>query len=62
MMYFYVDDEAGFAKKAGKELIEWCPFFIDARKMIGKKTGLYTRVAMKVCDDLRRAKLLHLKL
>ncbi len=62
MMYFYVDDCEEFAKKAGVKLIEWRPFFTAARKMIGKKTGLYTRIAMKVCDDLGRAKLLYLKL
>ncbi len=62
MMYFYVDDCEEFAKKAGVKLIEWRPFYTAARKMIGKKTGLYTRIAMKVCDDLGRAKLLYLKL
>lgn len=62
MMYFYVDDCEAFAKKAAVKLIEWRPFYTAARKMIGKKTGLYTRIAMKVCDDQARAKLLHLKL
>lgn len=62
MMYFYVDDPKEFAEKAGTELIECRVFYTAARKMIGKKTGLYTRIAMKVCDDLGRAKILHLKL
>ncbi len=62
MMYFYVDDCEEFARKAKVKLIEWRPFYTQARKMIGKKTGLYTRIAMKVCDDLGRAKLLYLKL
>ncbi len=62
MMYFYVDDCEAFARKAGVKLIEWRPFYKQARKLIGKKTGLYTRIAMKVCDDLGRAKLLYLQL
>ena len=62
MMYFYVNDAGEFAKKANCRLIECRPFYTAARKMIGKKTGLYTRIAMKVCDDLGRAILVHLKL
>ena len=60
MMYFYVDDCEAFAKKAHARLIECRPFYTAARKMIGKRTKLYTRIAMKVCDDLGRAKLVHL--
>ncbi len=62
MMYFYVDDCEAFAKRAGVHLIEWRPFYTAARKIIGRKAGLYTRIAMKVCDDLGRAKLLYLRL
>lgn len=62
MMYFYVNDGEEFARKAHCKLIECRPFYKAARRMIGKKTGLYTRIAMKVCDDLGRAKLVHLKL
>jgi len=62
MMYFYVDDAKEFAKKAGCELIERRDFYTDARKIIGKKTGLYTRIAMLVCDNTGRAIILHLKL
>lgn len=62
MMYFYVDDCEEFAKKANVKLIEWRPFYTAARKMISKKAGLYTRIAMKVCDDKGRAKILYLKL
>ncbi len=62
MMYFYVDDCEDFAKKAGVQLIEWRPFYTAARKIIGRKAGLYTRIAMKVCDDLGRAKILYLRL
>lgn len=62
MMYFYVDDCGDFAQKVGAPLIECRPFYTAARKMIGKRTSLYTRIAMKVCDDLGKAKLIHLKL
>lgn len=62
MMYFYVDDGKKFAEKAKVQLIECRPFYTKARKMIGAETGLYTRIAMKVCDDLGRAKLLHMQL
>jgi len=62
MMYFYIDDCEEFAARAGKQLISWRPFYTEARRMIGRKTGLYTRIAMKVCDDLGRAKVVHLKL
>ncbi|WP_028264336.1 class I SAM-dependent methyltransferase [Atopobium fossor] len=62
MMYFFVENNEEFAKKAGVTLLEHRPFFTAARKLIGKRTGLYTRIAMKICDDLGRAKLLHLKL
>lgn len=62
MMYFYVNDCETFARRAGAALIEWRPFYTAARRIIGKRTGFGTRIAMKVCDDLGRAKLLHLKL
>jgi hypothetical protein len=35
-------------------------FFTDARKMLAKKLGLYTRSAMKVVDD--KTSLLHLRM
>ena len=61
-MYFYVDDCEAFAEKAGCTLIEWRPFFREARVMLKKKVGLYTRIAMWVTDRDARLKLLHLKL
>ena len=61
-MFFFVNDCAAFAKKCGITLIEYRPFFTDARKMLSKKLGLYTRIAMKVADDKKRTILLHLKL
>lgn len=62
MMYFYVDDPRKFAQKAGVRLIECRPFYTDARRIIGRKTNLYTRIAMKVVDDFGKAKILHVRL
>jgi O-methyltransferase involved in polyketide biosynthesis len=62
LMYFYIDDSMEFSKKTGTELIEERVFFTDARKILAKKLGLYTRIAMKVVDDKKRAILLHLRI
>jgi hypothetical protein len=62
LMYFYIDDSTEFSKKSGTELIEERVFFTDARKILAKKLGLYTRIAMKVVDDKKRAVLLHLRI
>ena len=61
-MYFYVDDGSAFAQKCGMALIEQRPFYTAARKMLRRKLKLYTRIAMKVCDDGGRTIILHLKL
>jgi O-methyltransferase involved in polyketide biosynthesis len=61
LMHFYVNDGATFAKKATTTLIEERVFFTDARRMLAKKLGLYTRIAMRVVDNKRRAILLHLR-
>ncbi|MDR1420705.1 MAG: class I SAM-dependent methyltransferase [Treponema sp.] len=60
LMHFFVNDSAEFAKRTGTTLIEERVFFTDARKMLKKKLGLYTRLAMKVVDDKKRAVLVHL--
>jgi O-methyltransferase involved in polyketide biosynthesis len=62
MMYFYINDGAEFARKTGATLIEERPFFTDARKLLSKKLGLYTRIAMRVVDNKKRAILLHLRI
>jgi O-methyltransferase involved in polyketide biosynthesis len=62
LMYFYINDSVEFSKRTGIKLIEERVFFTDARKMLKKKLGLYTRIAMKVVDDKKRAILLHLKI
>ena len=61
-MYFYVNDGRAFAQKCGMELIEQRTFYTAARKMLKRKLKLYTRIAMKVCDDGGRTIILHLKL
>ncbi|MDR1399009.1 MAG: class I SAM-dependent methyltransferase [Treponema sp.] len=62
LMYFYINDSAEFSKKTGIKLIEERVFFTDARKMLKKKLGLYTRIAMKIVDDKKRAILLHFRI
>ena len=61
-MYFYVNDCPAFAQKCGMELLEQRTFYTAARKMLKRKLKLYTRIAMKVCDDGGRTVILHLKL
>ena len=61
-MYFAVDDAHAFAERTETEYLECRPFFTDARRMLKKKTGLYTRVAMRVVDRDYRAKLIRLRL
>jgi O-methyltransferase involved in polyketide biosynthesis len=62
LMYFYINDSVEFSKRTGTKLIEERVFFTDARKMLKKKLGLYTRIAMKIVDDKKRAILLHLRI
>jgi O-methyltransferase involved in polyketide biosynthesis len=62
LMYFYINDSIEFSKRTETKLIEERVFFTDARKMLAKKLGLYTRIAMKVVDDKKRAILLHLRI
>lgn len=61
MMYFYINDASAFAKKAGVELLRESRFYDDARRMLKKKVGLYSRIAMKVADEKGRTKILHVK-
>ena len=61
-MYFYVNDGQAFAQKCGMKLVEQRTFYTAARKMLKRKLKLYTRIAMKVCDDGGRTIILHLKL
>ena len=61
-MYFYVNDCSAFAQKCGMTLVEQRTFYTAARKMLKRKLKLYTRIAMKVCDDGGRTVILHLKL
>jgi O-methyltransferase involved in polyketide biosynthesis len=62
LMHFYVNDGSDFARKTGAVLMEERPFFTDARKMLSKKLRLYTRIAMRVVDNKKRAIILQLKI
>ena len=50
-MPFYIDDPAVFASEADIALLEERKFFTDARRELGKRLKLYTRIAMKVVDE-----------
>ncbi len=50
-MPFYIDDPAVFASEADIALLEERKFFTDARRDLGKRLKLYTRIAMKVVDE-----------
>ncbi|MDR3137193.1 MAG: class I SAM-dependent methyltransferase [Coriobacteriales bacterium] len=60
LMYFYVNDAAEFANSTNTIILEERVFFMDARRILSKKLGLYTRIAMKIVDDRKRAILIHL--
>ena len=62
LMYFCVDNSLEFSQKANALLIEECPFFADAKKQLGRRLKLYTRIAMHVVDKKKRAVLLHLQI
>ena len=61
MMYFYINDAEKFAEENKVTLLQARGFYDEARKIIGKKAGLYTRIAMKVADDKKRTLLLHIR-
>lgn len=62
MMYFYINDPQKFADEAGVQLLGVSHFFDDARRVLGKKLGLYSRIAMKVADEKNRTFLVHIRL
>ncbi|MDR2151076.1 MAG: class I SAM-dependent methyltransferase [Spirochaetaceae bacterium] len=62
LMHFYINDGIDFARKTGTVLLEERVFFTDARRILAKKLGLYTRIAMRVVDDKKRAIIIHLKI
>ena len=59
---FYINDAQEFAHKIGMRLLDERVFYTEARQLLGKKLKLYTRIAMKVCDDKKRAIFVHLQL
>ena len=62
MMYFYIEDPKEFAEKANCQLIECRGFYKDVLKILGKKLGLYSNIAMRIADKRKNAMILHLKL
>lgn len=62
LMYFYIEDPEGFAKKVDCELIECRGFFKDALRMLSNKLGLYSKISMKIADRQKNAMLIHLRL
>ena len=62
MMHFYINSGTEFASGTKTVLKEERVFFADARKLLSKRLGLYTRIAMKVVDDKKRAVILHLEI
>jgi O-methyltransferase involved in polyketide biosynthesis len=60
-MNFYVNDCEKFAEKCNSKLLDVRPFFIDARKELGKRLNFYTMVAMKMVDKTGRAIIVQLK-
>jgi O-methyltransferase involved in polyketide biosynthesis len=61
MMYFGLDDPAGFAEKCGTRLLAVSGFFGDALKL-GKKLSLKTRVFMYFADKWKRTMVVRMKL
>lgn len=61
LMHFYVNDPEAFARENGVELMEVRGFFGDARKQLGPRLKLYTRIAMKVADEKKRTLLIRIK-
>lgn len=61
-MYFYINNAEEFANKTGTVLLEERTFFRKTRKLLSGKLKIYTRIAMKLVDDKKRAILVHLKL
>ncbi len=62
LMYFYINDEAEFAKKVNCQLIECRGFYKDALRILDKKVELYSRAAMRIADNRKNTMILHLKL
>lgn len=62
LMYCAIDDPVAFARKADCELLEVRPFYVDARRILKGKVGLYAKIAMAIADRTGRAFLLHMKL
>ena len=62
LMYFGIDDSAGFGQKCGTSLLEERTFFPDALKMLGKKLNLITKIFMRIAEWKKQVLILRLKL
>lgn len=61
-MHFFVNNATEFVNQFKNiELVEERVFYENARKILGNRIGLYTRIAMRICDNKKRAIILRLK-
>lgn len=61
-MGFYIDDPAAFAETCGVKLLSTKPFYVETRKLLGKRLKWLTRLAMWVGDTKKQAHLIRLQL
>jgi len=50
-MHFFTDDPRELARECNVEFVEALPFFTEARRKLGRKLKVFTRIAMKVVDE-----------
>lgn len=62
-MHFCIDDSRAFAQKAGVAILEERDFFKEPLRILGRRTKLFTRVAMRIARHGKfRSALYHLAL
>lgn len=61
-MHFFINDAEEFTNKSGIELLLARGFYKEARKQLGRRLKLFTRIAMAVTDWKRRTIILLCKL
>ena len=49
--HFFTDDPRELARECNVEFVEALPFFTEARRKLGRKLKVFTRIAMKVVDE-----------
>lgn len=50
-MHFFTDDPRELARECNVEFVEALPFITEARRKLGRKLKVFTRIAMKVVDE-----------